>query len=141
MAPMGVGSTPHLRAHWLRSNAFRVSTAGCALATTRRWLAQRRARERARPTRNHRLTDRRLVKLQPITDQIAQLGNQIRIVDGFDDVAIGSENVALVDVPGLTRRSEYHDRQRTRAVVTLDAAQDFESVDLRQLQIKQHHAW
>src|SRR6266545_545231 len=59
--------------------------------------------------------------------------------DRLDDVSVGSEPVALDEIPFLPRGGEHDDRHGLQRVVGLDPAQDLETVQPRHLQVEQDH--
>src|SRR5690348_4196684 len=82
----------------------------------------------------------RLVQEQPVQPHLGYRAREGLEVDRLDDVAVRAEPVRGRDVGLLPGRCEHDHGQRARARVALEAPQDLETVDLRELQVEEDHA-
>jgi hypothetical protein len=80
-----------------------------------------------------------LVQHEPVEAQLARRLQELLEVDRLAHEAVRAQAVAADDILVLVRRRQDHDGHALRARVGAQLAQHLEAVDLRQLEIEQHH--
>src|SRR6266581_7987210 len=78
----------------------------------------------------------RVVEQEPVQPDVGDGAGEGLEIHGFHDVAVRAQLVGALDVRLLARGRQHDDGNRFRPGVAFEAAQDFEPVHLRQLEIE-----
>ena len=85
--------------------------------------------------------NRRLVDHLPVEPEIPDNVGELIKLDRFDDVAVHSECVALDNITLFTGGGENDNRYRSGCLLSLYFPEDFKTINLGQLQVKEDYFW